>query len=503
MIMSAPARPAARSTRGVLAILLLSGCAVGPDYHKPAAPAATSYRPGALLAHDPAQQFVQGMDIPGQWWALFHSPQLNTLIERALAANPNLDAAQAALRQARENVYAQEGSFLPSLDATFSPSRTKTATRSVSIASANGSPYFSLYTADLAASYTPDVFGANRRQVENLVAVADQQRFQLEATYLTLTSNLVTACINEASLRGQIDATRQIIALETDLLSVLNRQYALGQVAQVDVLAQQAALAQAAATLPPLQKQLDQQRDALAVLIGTSPDQKIAQSFRLDDIGLPPQVPVSLPASLVDQRPDVRQAEANLHAASALVGVAIANRLPVINLTAQAGTQANYFRDMFASGNGFWVLAASLTQPVFDGGTLLHKARAAWAALDQAQAQYRGTALSAFQNVADALAALQQDADSLAAAREAEQAAAETLRIVRLQVSLGQVAYLSILNAQQTSLQAELALIQAKANRLSDTAALFAALGGGWWHRDDVRVRDIHGNDPLAVVGVR
>ena len=483
-------------------VCLFGGCAVGPDFHRPAPPPSAGYQPRKLVAHDDQQTFVQGLDIPGQWWTLFHSRQLDSAVRRALAANPTLQAAQAALRQARENVYAQEGSFFPSLDASFAPSRTKTATRSVSIASANGSPYFNLFTGQLSASYTPDIFGANRRQVESLVAQADQQRFQLEAAYLTLSASLVTACINEASLRAQIDETRRIVAIEADLLAVLNRQNALGQIAQVDVLAQRTALAQAQALLPPLQKQLDQQRDALASLLGAPPDQVIAETFALGDITLPAQLPVTLPAALVDQRPDVRQAEANLHAASAQVGVAIANRLPVLNLTAQGGTQANYFNDMFASGNGFWMLAASVTQPVFDGGTLLHKARAAWAALDQAKAQYRSTTLAAFQNVADTLAALQTDADALAAAVTAEKAAGETLRIVQLQVSLGQVAYLGILNAQQTALQAELALVQARAGRLADSAALFQALGGGWWHRDDLQVTDIRGNDPLAVIGV-
>jgi NodT family efflux transporter outer membrane factor (OMF) lipoprotein len=486
----------------VLPCLLCCACAVGPDYKKPPPPPAAAYSPTKLVARDTAQTYVEGLDIPGQWWNLFHSPALNALIDRALTANPSLEAAQAALRQARENVYAQEGSFFPSISASFEPSRTKTATRSVSIASANGSPYFSLYTAQLAVSYTPDVFGANRRQVESLVATAQQQRYQLEATYLTLTANLVAAAVNEASLRAQIEATHQIIAAETDLLGVLRRQYELGQVAQVDMLAQQAALAQAQATLPPLQKQIDQQRDALAALLGQAPDQATAETFRLDDIALPRQLPVSVPASLVDQRPDVLQAAENLHAASALVGVAIANRLPVLNLTASGGSQANYFRDLFAPGNGFWTLAASVTEPVFDGGTLLHKARGAWAALDQAKAQYRSTTLAAFQNVADALAALQADADAVAAASASSAAAEATLKIVRLQVSMGQVAYLSILNAQQTALQARLLLVQARANRLADTAGLFQALGGGWWHRNDVQVRDVGGDDPLAIVGV-
>jgi len=485
------------------AAFALAGCAVGPDFQKPSSPTATGYRSSPLSSKDEAQTYVQAMDIPGQWWTLFHSPPLDKLVQKALSANPSLQSAQAALLQSRETLYAQEGAFLPSISATFEPTRNKTATRSVSFAAAKPVAYYNLVTASLSVSYAPDIWGLNRRQVENLVSQTDSQRFQLEAAYLTLTSNLVTATINEASLRAQIRATQQIIAAETDLLGVLQKQYDVGQVAQVDVLAQQAALAQARASLPPLQKQLDQQRDALSSLLGQPPDQVIPEQFVLDDISLPKQLPVSVPAALVNQRPDIRQAEANLHAACANVGVAIANRLPLLNLTAQGGSQSNYFNQLFASGNGFWTIAASITQPVFDGGTLLHKARAARAALEQAEADYRTTTLSAFQNVADSLAALQADSDSVAATTIAAQSAQSTLQIVRLQVSLGQVAYLGILNAQQTALQAELALVQAKAARLADTAALFQALGGGWWHRDDAHIRDLRGNDPLAIVGVR
>jgi NodT family efflux transporter outer membrane factor (OMF) lipoprotein len=495
-------RPIGARLAPALLCAALASCAVGPDFHRPTRPAAPDYGAARMQPHDSAQDFVKGQDIPGQWWTLFHSPALNALIDRALAANPTLQSAQAALVQARENLYAQEGNFFPDITATFEPSRNKTATRSVSIASASGSPYYTLYTAQLGISYTPDVFGGIRRQVENLAATAESQRFQLEATYLTLTSNLVAAAINEASLRAQIAATTKIITAETDLLGILKKQLAVGQVAEVDMLAQQAALAAAQATLPPLRKQLDQQRDAIAAYIGTTPDQAIPQSFVLDQIGLPKSVPVSIPAALVDQRPDIRQAEENLHAASAAVGVAVANRLPTLTLSAYGGSESNFFRDLFASGNGFWTIAASLSQPVFDGGTLLHKARAARAALDQAAAQYRNTVLTAFQNVADSLAALQADADALTAASSAQQAASETLGIVKLQVSQGQVAYLGILSAQQTALQAELTLAQAKASRLADTAALFQAMGGGWWHRQDSEVRDIKGNDPLAIIGI-
>ena len=483
-------------------LTLLCGCAVGPDFHRPVPVAARGYSTAPLVAHDDAQSFIHGLDIPGQWWTLFRSPQINTLVTRAVAASPSLQSAQAALLQARENLYAQEGSFFPNLSATFEPTRDKTATRSVSFATQLPTPYYTLITAQLAVSYTPDIWGGTRRQVENYVAQAEQQRFQLEAAYLTLTSNLVVAVINEASLQAQINATRQIVVAETSLLGVLQKQYAAGQIAEVDVLAQRAALALAQGTLPPLQRQLNQQHDALAALIGTPPDQLPTQDLRLADIALPSQLPVSLPASLVDQRPDMRQAEENLHAACAQVGVAIANRLPSLTLSAQGGSQSNYFRQLFASGNGFWTLAATLTQPIFDGGTLLHRARAARAALDQAAAQYRNTTLSAYQNVADSLKALQTDADALASASAAEQASFGSLRIIQLQVSLGQIGYLNILNAQQVALQSELTLIQARATRLSDTAALFQALGGGWWHRQDVGVRDIRGNDAAAIIGL-
>jgi NodT family efflux transporter outer membrane factor (OMF) lipoprotein len=492
-------------SRIYLAALLLSGCAVGPDYHKPEAPQQTSYIQGVLTPHDSTQNFVEGLDIPGEWWTLFHNAALDQLIRRALADNPTLTAAQASLRQARETLYAQEGSFFPDLSATFEPTRNKTATRSVSAASGqqlNGNPYYGLITAQLAVSYTPDVFGGTRRQVESLAAQAQQQRFQLEATYLTLTSNLVAAVINEASLRAQIAATREIIAAETEILTVLKKQYSAGQVAGVDELAQQAALAQAQSALPPLQKQLDAQRDALAVLVGQRPDEALPQTFTLEQLMLPRNLPVSLPAALVVQRPDVRQAEEQLHSASALLGVAIANRLPSFTLSAEGGSQSNFFRDLFASGNGFWTLAATVTQPIFDGGTLLHRARSARAALEQAQAQYVGTTLTAFQNVADTLHALQSDADTLSAAMNGLNAAEQSLQIVRLQVKLGQVAYLGILNAQQTALQARLTAIQATASRLADTAALFQSLGGGWWNRNDLQVTDLRGDRVLGILGV-
>jgi NodT family efflux transporter outer membrane factor (OMF) lipoprotein len=470
--------------------MLLAGCAVGPDFLRPAAPAGKDYAPATIaeatasadVVGGAAQRFLRELDIPGEWWRLFHSEPLNVLIEEALKANPNLAAAQAALRVAQENVAAQEGAYYPQISGNFTPSRQKTATGAVSPASATGGAYLTLYTAQVNVSFVPDVFGLNQRTVESLEAQAQGQYFQLEATYVTLTANVVAAAIQEASLRGQIAATEDIIAIETQLLELFRRRLALGQIAEADVAAQEAVLAQAEASLPPLQKQLAIERDLLTALLGRFPNEEPSAAFELASITLPQDLPASLPAKVVEQRPDVRQAEANLHSASALIGVAIANRLPNLTLTGSAGTSATDPSRFFTPGTGFWSIAASLTQPIFDGGTLLHKERAARAAYDEAAAQYRGAVVTAFQNVADTLRALQIDAEALKAAARAEHAAAASLAITRRQLELGAISYLALLNAQQTYQTARIALVQAQANRFADTAALFQALGGGWWN---------------------
>jgi NodT family efflux transporter outer membrane factor (OMF) lipoprotein len=471
--------------------VVLAGCTVGPDFRTPDPPPVKGYsaRPlppstaSARVVAGGAQQFEPGGDIAADWWHLFHSKSLNTLVEQALIANPNLPAAQAALRQALENVAAQRGSYYPSLSASLDASRNLTPEAAVSPASASGNPYYSLITPQLNVSFVPDVFGANRRAVESLQAQADNQKFMLEATWLTLTSNVVAGAIQEASLRGQIKATEETIHVENDLLKILRMQQNLGQATGADVALQEAALAQAQLNLPPLQKQLAVQRDALTALAGKFPSEEIAQTFDLDGLHLPVHLPVSLPSDLVKQRPDVRQAEENLHTASANIGQAVAARLPQITLTAQVGNSANSATGLFKPLTDFWTLQGGLTQPLFQGFALLHKQRAAQAAFDQAAAQYRSTVLTAFQNVADSIRALHSDADALRDAAASERAAARSLEITRKQLQLGQIAYLSVLNAQNTYAQARLALVQAQANRLADTAALFQALGGGWWHR--------------------
>ncbi len=477
---------------GVAAAALLSACAVGPDFHRPAAPAVSGYTvqpPAAAttsadVAGGEEQRFVQGGDISQQWWTLFQSPQLSALIGKSLKTNPTVDAAQAALRLAWENVYAQQGFFYPTIQGNFTASRQRTSA-TLSPALNSSDTLFSLYTAQVTVGYAPDVFGGNRRQVESLTALAESQRFQLEATYLTLTSNVVAAAVQEASVRAQIAATKGIIEAVTKSRDLLRRQFELGYVAGLDVAAQETALAQAQATLPPLQKQLELTRDLLAALAGGFRSQEPEETFELDALQLPQELPVSLPSKLVEQRPDVRAAEAQLHAASAQIGVAIANMLPQITISAATGGTATEFSQMFAPGNPFWTVAAGATQTIFAGGTLLHRKRAAEAAFEQAAAQYRSTVITAFQNVTDTLYALQSDADTLKAAVAAERAAKVSLDLTLKQQQVGYVNYLALLSAQQAYQQTVVNLVQARANRFADTTALFQALGGGWWNRPE------------------
>jgi NodT family efflux transporter outer membrane factor (OMF) lipoprotein len=473
-----------------LAALLTAGCAVGPDFEKPAAPDVSDYAASPVsttvasgnTAGGDAQRFVKGMDIAGDWWSLFHSKPLNDLIEQSLTNNHDLKAAQAALSVARENVLAQRGVFYPNVSAGFSASRQK---QSAALAPTPGTNalQFSLFTPQLTVSYVPDVFGLNRRTAESLTAQEQGVRYQMVATYTTLTANVAVTAIQEASVETQIAATHELIDLDTKMLDILKYQLAKGYASGLDVAAQESQLAQLTATLPPLLKQSAQLRDLLATLAGRYPSQAPSEKFELASLQLPESLPVSLPSELVAQRPDVLQAEANLHVASAQIGIAIANRLPNIVLTANAGSTALAIDQVFASGTGFWALGGALAAPVFDGGMLLHQERAAKDAYVQSAEQYRSTVLNALQNVADTLVALEQDAEALKASAAAEAAAKVTLDLAERQVQGGYASYLALLNAQQTYQQARINLVQAQAGRYADTAALFQALGGGWWHR--------------------
>ena len=443
----------------------------------------TTKTPGAPIGSRMPANFVSDLDIPALWWRLFQSEKLDALVAKAIANNPSLASARAALRQAHELTEAQRTAFFPLLSGQASQQRAKNAQNTIAPLTQSTNPYYSLSTAQLTLSYAPDLWGATRRTVEASEAQEQGSRFQYEAAYISLSSNVVVTVIEAASLRAQRDVTRRLLAIAHELTGKIERQRTIGTASELDLLAQRAAEAELAATLPPLEKQLAQTRDALAALLGVLPSELSDEPISLDELTLPGQLPVSLPSKLVEQRPDVRQAEENLHAATAQVGIAIADMLPQFDITGSLGSEAYRPSQLFQPGNGFGNIGGSLTQTLFDAGALLHKRRAADAALDQAGADYRSTVLAAFQNVADSLEAVKSDEDGLRATAEAEAAARKSWDLAKRQRDIGMINLVTLLNAEQTYQQAEIALIGARAARLSDSAGLFQALGGGWWNR--------------------
>jgi NodT family efflux transporter outer membrane factor (OMF) lipoprotein len=480
---------------GAIAALAVGGCMVGPNFVKPEPPRDRGYLPDALVqqtvASDvlggEAQRFVHDLDIPGQWWQAFESRPLNALIERSLLANPDIHAAMASLRVAQQNAKAQRAALFPTVSIGGSATQSQAPT-SLSAPTADGGYIFGLFTALVSISYAVDVFGGVRRQTESAEAVAEAQCFLLEAAYLTLASNVVVAAITEASLRAQLGATRRSIDIQRETLTLLQRQQSFGQIALADVAAQRAALAQSEASLPPLEKQLAQQRHLLSTLLGETTSHDPAATFDLASLHLPQDLPVSLPARLVEQRPDIRAAEANLHSASALIGVAVANQLPQINLSASFGVQSIALGMLFSPdvGPAVTTVGGSFLQTMLDGGALIARRRAAEAAFDLAKAQYRSTVLGAFRNVADTLSALELDAIALRSATDAERAAETSLTIARHRLGAGDIGSVQVLNAELVYQQALLARVQAQAGRYADAVALYQALGGGWWNRGAV-----------------
>jgi len=483
-----------KKSLSALAALLLSACAVGPNYKKPAAPQTSGYVPAGALPPATAsaplpggqpQRFVDDLDIPGQWWSLFKSAELNALIERGLANSPTLEAAQAALRQANENVAAQRGSFFPSVSGSYQAERQKASGAQFG-QPGSGSFLYTLNSASVNVSYTLDAFGGIRRQVEALQAQADYQQFALEASYLSLTANIVTAAVTEASLRAQLAATEEIARSQQAQLDITQRRVSAGGASRADVLQQQSTLQSTLANVPILRSQLAQERNLLATYVGALPADYGGAEFTLDSLTLPAELPVSLPSKLVEQRPDIRQYSALLHQATAQIGVATANMLPQLTLSGSYGGVASQFSNLFSPSSSVWSAIAGVTQPIFKGGQLVHQRRAAIAAAQEAAANYKSTVITAFQNVSNSLYALQADADALAAETAAESSAAESLRLVQVQFKSGGASYLQVLSAQQSYQTAAIALVKARAQRYADTAALFQALGGGWWNRTDV-----------------
>jgi len=474
----------------LIAALSMAGCAVGPNFETPVVQGAAS-APGYTPAPQPSQtasapgtagasqRFVDAQDLPAQWWTVFHSEPLDRLIRASLQHSPTVAAAQAALRQSQETLDATTGSLkYPAVGAQFNAERERYTSLS-----GPGLATYNLFTPGVNVSYAMDLFGGNRRTLEGLSASVDYQRFQVEATYLTLASNVVATAIREASLRAQLQATREVLGLQEQQLAVVQSQFSAGAVARASVLSQSTQVAQTRATLPGLEKSLAQTRHQLSVYAGQLPSEPGVPQFELDALQLPEELPVTLPSALARQRPDIRASEALLHAASAQIGVAEANQYPQLNLTATLGVAALRTEDLFKTSLIVWSVAAGLTEPIFNGGALAAKKRAAQAAYEQAQAQYQSTVLVAFQNVADVLRAIDSDATALRTQAEALALARESLDLSTRQYQLGAVGQLALLDAQRQYQQTRISLVQAQAARYADTAALFQALGGGWWNR--------------------
>jgi NodT family efflux transporter outer membrane factor (OMF) lipoprotein len=486
--------------------LALSACAVGPDFAPPDPPAGAGYVAGKVGGAG-GQKLVSGRDVPGEWWKLFHSPQITAFVTEAVNNHPDIVAAEAALRQARETVEADSASFLPQLSATQTALRQQATsvqygglTSSSSVATAYR---YSLHNTNVAVSFSPDVFGKVQRTVEGDEAAADYQRFQLEAAYLALTANVVTAAIADASYAEQIRVTHELIESWRKQLDILDKRFALGAVSQADVLAERAQLAQAQATLPPLEKARAQTRNQLMAYLGRLPNADRGEAVSLASLRLPPKLPLSLPSALTRQRPDLGAAEAQLHKATADVGVATANMFPQLTLSPSGGSQASNFAMLFTPQTSVYALAVSASAQLFDAGALFRQREAKLAALERAEAQYRSAVIVAFQNVADALSALKQDAAALAADSAAEAASAQSLTIARAQYAAGATTYPTVLTAEQSLMTARLNRVRAQASRLADTTALLQALGGGWWNRvDETPAAQPKPLDPISLIPV-
>lgn len=495
------ARLRARLLACAASVALLAGCAVGPNFLTPEGPVETSY----LVGRGPngangdsvaGRKIEHGADISAEWWEAFRSRKLSDLIRDGLTHNADVGAAEAALRVAQANALAQRGALFPVVGAGFDANRQKIS-NIVSSNVASNAELYSLHTAQVTVAFVPDIWGGTRRQIESADALAEMQFFQREGTYLTLSSNIALAAVEEARLLGQIAVLRRSIELQSQLLGILKKQNDEGQIAMTDVVAQESAVAQAKLLLVPVEKQFAQQHNLIAQLTGRLPSAVPVAHFQLSSFTLPRKLPLSLPADLVRQRPDIRAAEASLRSANAQIGVAIANRLPQITLTGNAGSTAASLSQLFSPGTGMWMIAGSLAQTVFDAGTLQNRQVAAEAAAAQSVEQYRGVVLAAFRNVADVLRALQADARAIDAATAAERSSSRYIELVRKQVELGQVNIATLITAQQAYLQSSLARVDAQAARLSDTVALFQALGGGWWNRIDPLSGEVLADSPV------
>ena len=456
-----------------LAASAAAGCAVGPDFEPPAAPKVTRFT-------SQEQPFHEGGKLAGDWWRLFECPPLDAIVHEAIRANPSLQAAQASLAKSQDSLRAGCGVFFPQANGSAGALRQKFSP--ATFGQSTPGNVFSLFTLEGTVSYALDLWGGERRSVEALAAQRDAARFTMLGTFIMLTGNVVDAVVARAAYAAEIDATRQLIELQKEQVHIADVQARAGTAPYANVLSVASTLAATQATLPPLEQKIDQAAHLLAALSGHTPAEGTPQQIALADLKLPRDLPVSLPSQLVRQRPDILEAEAELHAASAQIGVATAAMLPSLTLTGSYGVGNNVLGNLLSPESEFWSFGAGLTAPVFRGGTLYYQRRAAVDAFRQASGAYRQTVLSAFEQIADTLRGLDHDADAIEAETVAVQSADAALHLLQANYAAGIATYLQVLVADQQYLQAKIAYVQAVAQRLQDTVALYVALGGGWWN---------------------
>ena len=478
----------ARWLVSAIIVALIGGCAVGPDFKAPDTPGVKGYTEDGMPktqvpnAQEEQQSFVLGKRISGDWWQLFHDQRLDDIVQQAIAGNQTIVATRASLAQAHQAIIQVGGALYPQIDLGAGYARQQVSAAQLGIP--GKTPAFNLFTVGPIVSYSLDPFGGNRRRVEQEGALAEYQGYQLDAAYLTLTGNAVTQALNIASGREQIKAVEQIIADDEENLRLVQAELKAGEARQLDVETQSSQLDADRTLLPPISQQISVARHALSILLGRLPAEWVPPDFDLSEFTLPPELPVTLPSDLVRQRPDFLASEAQLHAASAAIGVATAQLYPNINLSASFAQEALATSTLFNPASSVFAVGAQLLAPVFHGGALVAQKRGAVDAFDAALANYKQAVLTGFGQVADVMQALTHDAQLLEAQRRALQSAEESLRLTRTTYQYGNVGVLQVLEAQRLTEQARLGYVRAKAQRYLDTVQFFTAMGG-WWNWKD------------------
>lgn len=490
--------------RPVLAPLLigalLAGCTVGPNFTPPSPPSDQAYDAAhaapPAVAGEPAQRLAVGQRIAGDWWTLYRSPALDAVLKQAIAHNRDLAAARANLAAAQNIAAAAQGALFPQLDFAASAERQKISFAAFGLKQPLAT--FNVFSVGPTVSYSLDPFGRNRRLIEERQAQADVERYQLTAAYLAVTGNAVTDAIGIAAINAQIAAVNDVVADDQNLLTLVQRSVAAGGATDLDVESARSQLAADRTLLPPLQQRLSVARHVLAVLVAETPGSWTAPDFTLDSLTLPADVPISLPSTLVHQRPDILAAEAELHAASAAVGVATAQLYPDITLTAGVEQIGLAPHTLLTAGDNIWNFGGGVTAPLFHGGALRAQKRAAEDNFNSTRATYQQVVLQSFAQVADSLDALVHDTRLLAEQRAALESSRRSLDLTRRAYQGGDVALLQVLDASRLYQRARLGYAQAEAQRYADTAQLFLAMGGGWWARADATQAGTEPNRPAA-----